>query len=269
MFEKLYPNYRKWPLKECIAQEGIVVASDLSQEWILPWWISHYQKHNAYPIAFVDFGMSQEMKKWCANQGELILLPIADIFVCDKTDMDPALADALEEAHGNQFWLLRNAWFKKPLACLQTPFLKSLWIDIDCQVRGPLKPIFDQFGENLAIARDLIEIRKEALSSKDIPVYNSGVLGFKRGLEVVQIWADRCFEKNHEFRGDQDILNAILQEKNTPIREISPLYNWSRCSQDNPEAVVIHWHGPQGKATIAHQIAASTLTSLRLFDSNP
>ncbi len=257
MTEKLYANYRKWCQKECTAQEGIIVGADLSQEWLLPWWHSHYRVHNAFPIAFVDFGMSDEMKKWCRSHGELIPLYVADIFVTEKSEMDPAFAAALEKAFGKEFWSLRNAWFKKPLAFLQTPFRKSLWIDLDCQIRGPLKPIFDLCNEDLAIAIDL-----SIDASGGIPVYNSGVVAFKKGLPVIEKWADDCFERNHAYRADQDILNAIIQEQNIPIAEIPPIYNWSRCKEENPHAVILHWHGPQGKATISHQIAMSSLDIL-------
>lgn len=256
MTEKLYAHFRKWPQKQCSAEEGILVAADLSQEWLLPWWFAHYRSHNALPVAFVDLGMSFEMKNWCKERGELIALPVADIFVTEKEQMDPLFVQAFEEACGTTFWPLRHAWLKKPLAFLQSPFRKTLWIDLDCEIRSSVKPLFAIRNDSLAIAIDL------SVPQGEIPVYNSGVVGFHQGLPLIEQWADGCFERNHAFRADQDILNAIIQEQQHLVTEISSLYNWSRCKEENPEAVIVHWHGPQGKAAIAHQIVKSQLDAL-------
>lgn len=242
--EKLYAEYRRWPSGPISEKNGIVVGSDLTQEWLLPWWWRHYNAFNPYPVVFVDFGMSEKMKAWCREHGKLIPLLVADIFVADKQEIDPRLVDEMEKACGKNFWPSRHAWFKKPLACLQSPFRKSIWIDLDCQVRGPVSRLFDLCEESLAIAVDPCHLLS----------YNSGVMVFKHGLDILETWADQAFERNHEFRGDQDVLTAIIHEKNVKITEVPAIYNWSRCSQANPDAVILHWHGPQGKSEITHQI---------------
>jgi hypothetical protein len=259
MTEKLYAEYRTWNTKNCTAEEGIIVGSDLTQEWLLPWWLAHYRRHNAFPIAFVDFGMSDAMKKWCQDHGELIRLYVADIFVTEKTEVHPSVILELERTYGKEFWPCRNAWFKKPLACLQSPFHKSLWVDLDCEIRGSLKPLFDLCDENPAMAEDPNSIPEDL-------IYNSGVFAFKKGLKLIEEWADASFERNHEFRGDQEILNTILRGQNIPITEIPLLYNWSRCYKENPQAIILHWHGLLGKVAISHQIAKSSMTPM--FGSN-
>jgi hypothetical protein len=248
---KLYAHYRRWRSDQISEKNGIVVGSDLTQEWLLPWWWKHYSAFYSYPVVFFDFGMSEEMKTWCREHGELIPLFVADIFVADKQEMDPALVEEMENACGKNFWPWRNAWFKKPLACLQSPFHKSLWIDLDCQIRGPLNRLFDLCEDSLAIALD----QCHPLS------YNSGVMVFKHGLDVIETWANQAFERNHEFPGDQDVLSAIIHEQNVKITEIPAIYNWSRRSQPNPDAVILHWHGPQGKSEITHQIMKMNLES--------
>ena len=88
--------------------------------------------------------------------------------------MDPALVSKLEnELMDTSFWPCRNAWFKKPLACLQSPFEISLWIDLDCEVTGPLDVLYDVYGSSIAMAR---------YPQKYIPypIYNSGVIVFRR-----------------------------------------------------------------------------------------
>ncbi len=44
--------------------EGVIVASDLSQEWLLPWWWDHYKNFNNFPVTFVDLELSNKMKTW-------------------------------------------------------------------------------------------------------------------------------------------------------------------------------------------------------------
>jgi hypothetical protein len=242
-------EYRRWGSGPCTAEKGIVVGSDMTQEWLLPWWWGHYTAFHAYPVAFVDFGMSIEMKKWCEERGTLIPLLVADIFVTDKHEIDPLLAKQMEDAWGKTFWSCRNAWFKKPLACLQSPFLHSIWIDLDCEIRGTIDALFDLCREHLAIA----------IGSSHPVSYNSGVVAFKHGLSVIETWANQAFERNHLVPGDQDVLNAIIHEQNVRIVEIPAVYNWSRCSTPNPEARILHWHGPQGKSVISHQIMKKQL----------
>ena len=223
-------------------KRGIVAASDLTQEWILPWWWDNYRKHNSYPVAFVDLGMSFEMKAWCKKRGELIPLRVVD-FASGKEEIDPPLAKQWKEDHGTFFWDYRNAWFKKPLACLKSPFQKTIWIDIDCEIRGALQPLFKY--EGLAMAKDWNNASKE--------VYNSGVIVFDQGsLPLIQEWADGCFKDHASFPGDQDILSDIIAKKGVRIGQIPDEYNWSRCREVNPDAIINHWHGPIGKFIIRH-----------------
>jgi hypothetical protein len=252
----LYAHYRKWRIENLNEKNGVVVGSDLTQEWLLPWWWEHYSAFHSYPVAFVDFGMSEEMKKWCRDRGELIPLYVADIFVAEKQEIEPFLVEQMENVCGKGFWPSRPAWFKKPLACLQSPFRKSIWIDLDCQIRGPLNELFELCEQCLAIAKDGSQPDCSPVT------YNSGVIVFKHGIPVIETWADQSFDRNREFRGDQDVLSAIIHEQNVKITEIPAIYNWSRCREPNPHALILHWHGPQGKGTIAHQIMKMNLESL-------
>lgn len=248
----LYAEHRKWPEKKPNDEDGVIVGADLSQEWLLPWWWGHYSRFNSHPVAFADFGMSDEMKNWCKARGTLVNLPVADIFVAERNEMNSAIVQQMEEACGTTFWNSRNAWFKKPLACLKSPFSRSIWIDLDCEIRGSIRPLFSFSKPHIAMA-------KEPPPSLD---YNSGVIVFKHGSSFVEEWADQAFENNHLFRGDQDILNEMIRTQRITITELPSIYNWSRILEENPEAVILHWHGPHGKTTIAHQIARENLNTL-------
>jgi hypothetical protein len=246
-----YAPYLSWKKEAPLGGEGVLVGSDLTQEWILPWWWSRYSKHNAYPVTFIDMGLSPEMKSWCLEHGSVIHLPIADPFIASQEEVDPALATLWENQSGRSFWNIRSAWFKKPIACLQTPYERSLWLDLDCEVKAPLDTLFSlcHHPSRLALSLDM--------SSQTI--YNSGVIAFQYGCQIIEEWAHLVFEQSHLFAGDQDILSALILEKKLTISKIPPHYNWSRCYTDNPHAAVLHWHGATGKTVIAHQLQKENL----------
>jgi hypothetical protein len=214
----------------------------------LPWWWNHYSKHNSHPVAFVDLGMSFEKKQWCKNHGELIPLRVAD-FAAEEHEIDPALTHYWDEGFGKTLWDERRAWFKKPLACLKSPFDQTIWIDVDCEVRGSLSPLF---GKSFAIAKDFLQYQP------DYPIYNSGVISFSQNHPLLQKWAEWCMQKNHLFRCDQEILSHLIVQHHK-VEELPPEYNWTRCQGDNPNAIVYHWIGPKGKTLIRHQIWMESL----------
>ncbi|MBS0628502.1 MAG: hypothetical protein JSS09_09885 [Verrucomicrobia bacterium] len=244
----------RWSLKKTLAEKGFIVAADLTQEWLLPWWFENYSKHNNLPVAFVDFGLSKEMKQWCQEKGHYINLPIPDVFVAEKDTLPTQHIEFWENQFGTHFWKSRNAWFKKPLACLQSPYQKSVWMDLDCEIKGSLLPIFSlpDSAVGLTIAKGYSFITDGA----DV---NSGVIFFQRGSPIIEDWAKEAIRNNHVYVGDQDILYDLILKKNLPIGELPSIYNWSRFSESNPNALVVHWHGDHGKSFITHQIQKSNM----------
>ena len=219
--------------------QGIIVGCDQTLEWILPWWLKHYQMHNQYPVAFVDLGLSYEMKDWCKKNGEYIPLRIVDF----AEEVDSELREVWKKEAGLQFEEARNAWLKKPLALLKTPFENTVWLDVDCEVRGDLSPIFE-FADGFAMAKEQ--------TPYDYPfvMYNSGVIAFQKNHLTLHDWALWCQTKNHLFRGDQEAFSQMIDEKKTPITELPPPFNWSRRMEENPDALILHWHGNHGKFVI-------------------
>jgi hypothetical protein len=205
-------------------KKGILVASDRNIEWLLPWWWKYYSKYNNYPVAFVDLGMSDPMKKWCEEKGQVISLA-ADVDVRENKEAH------LVERH-------RKAWFKKPFACLQTPFDLTLWLDVDCEVCEPLDRLFGQWepGVQLAVARE----------NKNTIEYNSGVLLFPKEASFLQEWARLCLEKNENYISDQNALTELLLEENIPFRELDQIYNWMMVEEFpgfHASIVIAHWCG--------------------------
>lgn len=145
-----------WPASKIRKEDGVIVGADMTQEWLLPWWWEHYRKHNSHKVAFVDLGMSLEMKEWCQERGEMIRLWIDDDFIKEQSQIDIAVVEEWNKAYGRDFWNARIAWFKKPFACLQTPFLRTLWIDLDCEIRGSIQSLFPYSDQapGIAMARE-------------------------------------------------------------------------------------------------------------------
>lgn len=243
--EKLYASYRVWSAKKASSKDGVIVGSDQTQEWIFPWWWDHYRRFNSHPVAFIDFGLTPAMREWCQARGTLIRLLVADIFV------------AREPKYGDYCLECRNAWFKKPLACLLSPFQRSIWIDLDCEIRCSLDPLF-AFCEHPSGFSIALE---NAVPKPHL--YNSGVFIFKHGIPLIEQWADAAFECNHAFRGDQDILSDLIRKQRLQIRELDPSYNWSRCNKPLSNAKILHWHDRGGKTVIWHQLMRANLDVLR------
>jgi len=174
------------------------------------------------------------MRKWCAERGRLITLAPRDF---DVRRNPPA------ESYGVEHH--RKAWFKKPFACLQTPFDLTLWLDVDCEVCEPLGRLFEKWepGIQLAVARE----------NNNNTDYNSGVLLFPKGAPFLQEWARLCLDSNERFIGDQNALSELIQEKKIPFRELEQIYNW-QMNEVFPgfhvAIVIAHWCGTEKKEHI-------------------
>ncbi len=244
-----FKQYARWRIEGLKGGDGIVIGSDRSQEWLLPWWWENFKKHNRSPVTFVDFGLSEEMKTWCRDRGELAALPFLDVFIQDREEIPAAVAEDWEARYGDHFWQSRKAWFKKPLACLQSPYQRTLWLDLDCEILGPLDDLFNACDHVSGIAL----VKDRASDASPISLYNSGVIAFQRDLPLLSAWADQSFERNGAFRGDQDLLSQLIFEHNLSICELPAIYNWNIGYGLNPQAVICHWIGDAAKNVLRNQ----------------
>ncbi len=208
---------------------GVLVGSDASQEWLLPWFWEHYSSCNDSPVAFADFGMSEEALLWCKSKGEVV----SGFPSLNRTDRNPLW----EKRYGQEVWKAREAWFKKPFALLASPFEKTVWIDLDCEVLSPLDALF---GYDFAIAKE----RNEDF------LYNSGVIVYKKNLPLIQKWADVTKHSSHLYLGDQEILSHLICQDNPPMHELPSSYNWRMTDGLNLNAHIIHFAGAWGKTFI-------------------
>jgi hypothetical protein len=226
---------------------GVLCGTEKNQEWLLPWWWSRYREYNDFPVTFFDFGMSDEMKAWCARKGELCSANLEPPLICSRSDIDPVLAKEWERLYGSTVWSSRPIWFKKPFAFLNSSYEKTVWIDLDCEVLGPLDFLFSH-SESLALVR---EYSRQHLSRNDPNVcYNGGVIVFQHGISIIEKWAEDAMVKNDRFGGDDLLLSYLIHKFQWSVAELPEIYNWRIAQGLNLNAVIVHWLGSWGKAYI-------------------
>jgi len=223
--------------------EGIIVGCDCNQEWLLPWWWEHYTRFNSYPVAFIDFGMSKTAAAWCREKGQYLILPSSS----PLKEVAPQIKEQWENRLGSGIWHFRPALFKKPLAFLQSPFPLSCWIDLDCEIRGNLEPLFSSLalGTEIALVREPEYVqekdRSQNLNFPDEISYNSGVVAFRQRAEILEAWAKTALNDNQAYISDQNALSRAIYLHSPRLVELPNIYNWQICQGANPEAIIIHY----------------------------
>ena len=217
----------------------------------------HFRLFNPYPVTFVNFGdMSAGAIDWCQKRGHVIKLDLLDSFMAKREAINPAEAVLWEKMQPN-VWSLRFTWYKKPFSLLLSPYERTIWLDLDCQVRGSLQPMFT-LCENeggFAASAEHPPSQKLNMERKMImpgqTMYNAGVLVFSRHSPIVKEWADRAIDQNRFYCSDQQLLANILNSRKFPFISMSSQFNWTADREFNPEAVIVHWWGDMGKKALA------------------
>jgi len=229
---------------------GIICGCDAAQEWLLDWWWSRYSECNAFPVTFFDFGMSSEARKRCQKRGKLITLKNANQMAMFPYQGGGEQIVEFKRAHGEKMWEYRKAWFCKPLAMLQSPYERSLWLDLDCEVMQSLSPLVSfPLGET-----DFAAVR--GFRCEDLPPYhqkvffNSGVVLFKRGAKIIEKWARMALQENENYLGDDHILSQLILRERLALTELPYEFNWHPGEGINFNALVVHWIGKEGKKYI-------------------
>lgn len=228
--------------------QGILAGCDRNQEWLLPWWWEHYSAHNSYPVAFIDFGMSEEGKAWCKERG--LYLPFrTKVPIVGKKHLPLHQQTSWEEHYGKKIWSRRRIWFKKPFALLQSPFPFSLWLDLDCQVGKNLEPFFTCLflGTEIALKRETEAIqalhRKKGFILPHEAYYDCGLIAFRNDAPILRHWTEEIAHRNRDYVFDQQALSRALATHPPALFELPEIYNWSASKGQNPEALVTHYHG--------------------------
>lgn len=208
---------------------AFLIGCDENQEWMLSWFLKNYKKHNKTPLIFADFGLT--------DTGRAIA----------RGNADHILDFSAEKGKG---------WFLKPKCMWYSPAKKTVWLDLDCEIRGDLSPIFDLLRPDM-----LNMVEDVPWSNRRGEVWhNSGVVGFVDKPIILKHWMNQV-EKTPQV-GDQEVLHSLL----TPITKLKYIndlprkYNTLRIDFIDDTAVenpaVIHWTGQKGKDEIRRQIDA-------------
>ncbi len=248
----------KW--KKSITDRGVLTGCDQNQEWLLVHWWKNYTKHNQFPIAFIDFGMSKSAKMWCEKHGVVVTPDVPNDMITAKEEISPITTKFWERIYPGNFWPGRKAWFAKPFALLQTPFKHSLWIDLDCEVRGDLAEPFSVLnqGHEFAIVPTTSTYERSChitgLHRSDERVYNAGFLAYSHTCPLIQKWAENVYSRNHEFLGDENALIRTISEEKWKVKELPSDYN-TPCFLPEPDGVkVVHYCGHLGKQKLLQRI---------------
>jgi hypothetical protein len=239
---------------------GVIVGTSRRQEWLLPWWWMHFRMHNDLPVLFVDFGdLSSEALSWCRKRGEVVKLELSDDFMGSRDEIDPMLVKDWESMQPN-VWSLRFTWYKKPFTLLLSPFQKTLWLDLDCQVQGSLDPLFSiplqEGGIGIVAESERYQLInwKTGRNKSTKLCYNAGVILYETGSKIVQEWIAQSKQKNREHCSDQQMLVHVLNTSNIPFTSLPAEYNWTLDRGLSPKAVILHCFGDIGKVFIKNQI---------------
>lgn len=236
-------------------ESGVLVGSDLCSEWLLPWWWEHYSKHNGFPVAFADFGMSEHGIDWCLQRGAVFSVE-AECPIRQKQELPQKTAALWELCCGEGVWNVREAWIKKAYALLNSPFPKTLWIDIDCQIHAPLKELFSLLDTyEIGIVEDTSEQHKIHLA--DEPHYNSGVIIYRRDTPFFSQFRSVIENYESELPGDEELLGRAIYLHSPKLIELPAIYNWRYDDGTNPLTVITHYSGGPGKLKIMETLPSS------------
>lgn len=225
-------------------KQGILTGCDSNYDWMLKWWWSHYEATNHYPVTFIDFGMTPSAKAWCEQKGTVLSLPQI------TPDSPPPTASPYACSK-------RAIWLSKPQALLNTPYQKTIWIDIDAQVKQSLSTLFALCPEDTLALCPEIAIRAAAekaagLIPKQAISFNTGVIAYPQKAPLLTLWAEAATK--HHALGDQDLLSRLIFENNLPIKQLPTTYNRIHPDPDDPKVVIYHYASKLGQSLLLEKI---------------
>ena len=201
-----------------------LTGCDAKTEWMVPWFLKNYRKHNDTPIYFADFGVSPE-------------------FRLQSLSMFDGIYEVSQQRVGG--------WFYKPQALMKCPIEEVCWLDTDIHVLGDLSGVFD-LGEKGKL--NMVEDRPWTKRSGE-KWHNSGVVLIKDRPRILHDWVTQCMTNPRQ--GDQEVLHDMLKtplDVITHIHDLPNIYNWLRIQlidgEDSEQKLAMHWTGLKGKHKI-------------------
>ena len=209
---------RKYP--ECV-----LTGCDSNTEWQLNWFIENYAQHEKRPLIIADFGMSEQYLNYVSNHPR-----VNGIMNLRKTK--------------------EEGWFNKPIAMFNSPAVKTVWVDTDCEIKTNLNPLFRMIVPNKL---NMVEDKPWTKRRKEI-WHNSGVVGFIGRPEIPHTWCNAI--RDNPNVGDQEVLHTLLNPitRITHINDIPSEWNVMRLATDEDGYTgpisIQHHTGSKGKVKI-------------------
>lgn len=231
-------------------ERGVIIGCDANQEWLLPWFFGHYKQWNEIPLTFIDLGMSESGLRWCREKGNVISLGVIEL----EEKRRGMGRDLWEIAYGKgELQKLRSAWFKKPYAFLASPYEITLWLDLDCEVKKSLVPLFALLEEGSEIGM-VKEERIILFSPAGLDSYNSGVVLFRKEAPILSRFLEFSKLYQDDYLGDQEILALAIEETCPKMTHLPLIYNWDWKRGESEEVAIYHHMGQNGKEVIRQKI---------------
>ncbi|CRX38708.1 hypothetical protein [Estrella lausannensis] len=260
--QDISPRPTSWKHQKPFRDTGVITGGDRQIEYLIPWWLDCFKKHSRLPVLFCDLGLSPKAREWVSQFFELLPLDISqDLFKKRFQEKEPSFENLDENARLYRE-KMRIAWFKKPFILLQTPFKRSLWLDIDCEVQNDINPLF-AFAEKstamaaLTPAAEHISTSKKAygLIAHEGVDYNAGVIPFLHGSPLIPSWAEDTLDCDRYFPGDQEILAHTILERKHQVALLPRIYNWQIPDWGtNRAATIQHWKGGNAKHFLINHV---------------
>lgn len=225
--------------------DGIMIGSDHALETWIPWWFANYSKYNNFPITVADLGMSVEMRKWCEERWEVLPLDVPMSLLKNRM---PLIQERFSKK-GKLRPQKRLCWFRIPFALLQSPYRRTIWMDVDCLVMGKIDELFD-YAENpygVVLGEDN---RKEKIQTKvELGIikpgekhFNCGVMPYIHGNDLIKKWAISIIEKEGYYLGNQVFFLELLSELGINLPSFPKKFNWIVPESGiNREAIILHF----------------------------
>ncbi len=247
-----------------IASQGVIIGADKTQEWMLGWWYAHYKKYCDYPIAICDFGLSKNGLTKAKQIGTVLDFDKTSLLKLFNKTLCPKKETSWQELYSGKLQNIHPIWMLKPFGLAHTPFEKTIWIDLDCQIQGKLDDIFSFIDNSTGFTivpempdyQSLLESKGYLLPGEI--VYNSGVIGYKQGCKIIDLWKDEVLSHHTNYLGDQDALSRIIHRHRLPVHRMRMGYNARLRHAQDPSTVIVHYVHLWGKKYILEQMLLNT-----------
>ena len=244
-----------------MSEKGVLIASNEDYHCFVRSWYREYIIFNTLPITIIDFGMTTAQLKWCEGKMDIIpchenshIHPIEDISKERLASWDKLYCHGLKI---EDFWTNRKAFHQKARSLKLTPYNETLWLDLDCQVRGNIEELFHYAAKPPHFS--LAENKKTkfrilwrlGIVPEGSPAYNSGVIVYKKNCPIMEELAEVSLQHDDLFYGDQDILNSLIYEKNIQFDPLPEKFNCPpKRHHDIENPVIVHWVGKYKKGLL-------------------